>query len=102
MYLVQILLPLADNEGHRFSRNAYDRVRAELTEEFGGVTAFLRSPAEGSWVERHGAVSRDDVVIYEVMTGTLDREWWDAYRVKLQKRFRQEELVVRASAMERL
>ncbi|HSQ05959.1 MAG TPA: hypothetical protein VLN59_18115 [Burkholderiales bacterium] len=102
MYLVQLLLPLADNAGHRFAPSAYDRVRSELTQKFGGVTAFLRSPAEGSWVERHGAVSRDDVVIYEVMTEAVDREWWATYRVRLQQRFRQEELVVRASAMERL
>jgi hypothetical protein len=77
-------------------------VRFELTDKFGGVTAFLRSPAEGLWVEQHGAVSHDDVVIYEVMTQALDREWWSRYRAELEARFRQEELVVRASVTERL
>lgn len=102
LHLVQLLLPLADNDGRAFPRSAYDRVRYELTERYGGVTAYLRAPAEGLWKEDAGRVSRDDVVIYEVMTGELDRAWWAAYRLALQERFRQEELVVRASAIERL
>ena len=102
MHLVQLLLPLADNDGQAFPRSAYDRVRYELTERYGGVTAYLRAPAEGLWKEHAGRVSRDDVVIYEVMTEALDRAWWSAYRLTLQERFRQEELVVRASGIERL
>lgn len=45
MYLVQLLLPLRDNEKQAFPRAEFDRVRNELTERFGGATAFLRSPA---------------------------------------------------------
>lgn len=102
MHLVQLLLPLADNDGQAFPRSAYDRVRYELAERHGGVTAYLRSPAEGLWKEDAGRVSRDDVVIYEVMTEALDHGWWAAYRRTLEARFRQEEVVVRASAIERL
>jgi hypothetical protein len=102
LHLVQLLLPLADNDGRAFPRSAYDRVRYELAERFGGVTAYLRAPAEGLWKEGEGQVSRDDVVIYEVMTSALDRDWWRCYRKSLEERFRQEELVVRASAIERL
>lgn len=102
-HLVQLLLPLTDNDGRAFPRSAYERVRYELTERYGGVTAYLRAPAEGLWKDGAGSrVSRDDVVIYEVMTGELDRAWWSGYRLALQERFRQEELVVRASAIERL
>jgi hypothetical protein len=36
------------------------------------------------------------------MTGELERAWWADYRLALQERFRQEELVVRASRIERL
>lgn len=101
-HLVQLLLPLADNDGRAFPRSAYDRVRDELAERFGGVTAYVRAPAEGLWKEDTRRVSRDDVVIYEVMIGELDRAWWTAYRLALQERFRQDEVVVRASGMERL
>jgi hypothetical protein len=102
MYLVQLLLPLYDNANNKFPRSAFDRVRKELTERFGGVTAFLRSPAEGFWKPNEATVSRDDVVVFEVMAKRLDHAWWARYREELEERFRQEELVVRASAIRRL
>ena len=102
LHLVQVLLPIADNDGRPFPRSAHERVRYELAARYGGVTVFLRAPAEGLWKEDAGRVSRDDVVIYEVMTDGLDRAWWRAYRIALEERFRQEEVVVRASVIERL
>jgi hypothetical protein len=102
MYLVQLLLPLYDNHRQPFGRAAFDRVRNELTERFGGATAFLRAPAEGVWQTEDGAVSRDEIVIFEVMTGELDRAWWARYRAELACRFRQEELIIRASEVEQL
>ncbi len=47
MYLVEILLPLRDDEGHPFAARTYDALRDELSERYGGVTAFTRAPAEG-------------------------------------------------------
>lgn len=102
MHLVHILLPVYDNEGRAFGHDAFARVREELTERFGGVTAHLRSPAEGAWRDPEGGVDRDDVVILEVMADELDRGWWAQYRAELEERFRQDEVVVRATAMERL
>jgi hypothetical protein len=102
MHLVQILLPVYDNEGRAFGREAFARVREELTERFGGVTAHLRSPAEGAWRDPGGGVDRDDVVSLEVMADELDRGWWAGYRRELEERFRQDEVVVRAMGMERL
>lgn len=102
MHLVEIFLPVYDNDGRPFPRADFDRVRAELAERFGGVTAFARAPAEGLWKDEEGATARDDVVIFEVMTDTLDRPWWASYREQLRQRFRQEELVVRATHAERL
>ena len=102
MHMVQLLLPLYDNEGQAFGKALFDRVRDELTEGFGGVTAHRRSPAEGLWKEDGGAVNRDDVVIYEVMAEELDREWWRRYGEDLAERFRQEEMMIRAIPVERL
>ena len=102
MHLIQLLLPLYDNSNARFPGETFDYVRQELTDRFGGVTAFLRSPGQGFWRESEGAVNRDDVVIFEVMADELDRQWWAEYRKELEQRFRQIELVVRASAIERL
>jgi hypothetical protein len=96
MHLVQILLPLRDNDGEPFDADLFASVRRELTERFGGVTAYTRAPAKGLWKEDGGHVSRDDVVVYEVMVETLDAAWWAEYREKLRTRFAQDEMVVRA------
>jgi hypothetical protein len=101
MFLIEILLPLYDNEGRPFGAAEFDRVLDELAGRFGGVTAFRRSPAEGVWREG-GGESRDRVVIFEVMAGELDREWWRAYREDLERRFRQEKMVVRATEFQEL
>jgi hypothetical protein len=49
MHLVEILLPLNDNRGRPFAPEKYPAVRQHLTERFGGLTAFTRSPAQGGW-----------------------------------------------------
>ncbi len=95
VHLIQILLPLYDNDGAALPRALYDRVREELAGRFGGLTAFTRAPAEGHWREE-GGTTRDDIVIFEVMTNDLDAAWWGAYRRDLERSFRQETIVIRA------
>ncbi|SEP77931.1 hypothetical protein SAMN05216548_101470 [Faunimonas pinastri] len=101
MYLVQILLPLRDNHGKPLPHELYGTVRHEMSERFGGLTAFTRAPAEGLW---HGSDRsyRDDIVTLEVMVEELDRSWWAEYRESLEQRFRQEEVVIRAQPIELL
>jgi hypothetical protein len=101
MHLIELLLPLYDNEGRRFGAGEFDRVRDELTVRFGGVTAFRRAPAEGVWKEG-GEVSHDRIIIFEVMTERLERAWWAEYRALLERRFRQEHIVARATEFEPL
>lgn len=102
MHLVQLLLPLRDNDGAPFPRSMMDEVRHHLTERFGGVTAHLRAPAAGAWKDDEGDVARDDVILLEVMAQELDRAWWADYRQALESRFRQDEIVIRATPIERL
>lgn len=101
MHLVQILVPLFDNDGEHFPPESYRRLRAELSERFGGLTAFTRAPAEGLWTDG-GETSHDEIVIFEVMTETLDRAFWRSYRAELEARFRQDVIVIRAQAIEQL
>jgi hypothetical protein len=102
MQLIEILLPLADNEGKPFPGGLHARVRDELADRFGGVTAFTRAPAEGLWKAGEGEARSDQIVIFEVMADWLDRGWWSAYRIELERRFRQEEIMVRAGEVELL
>jgi hypothetical protein len=96
MHLVQLLLPLYSNSGQQFSQALYARVRDELVNQFGGITAYTRAPVHGLWQENKSGTVRDDLIIYEVMVTHLDQNWWHEYRATLEKRFEQESLVVRA------
>ena len=96
MHLIHILLPLYDNQGARHGRELFEAVSRELTDQFGGLTAHTRAPAEGLWKDDATHTSRDDIVIYEVMAEHLDETWWRGYRQRLEERFRQEQVIVRA------
>ena len=101
MHLVQLLVPLYDNAGKRFPRAMHDRLAKELAERFGGVTAYARAPASGLWKTR-GKAKHDDLIVYEVMTARLDVAWWARYRKALERRFEQDELLVRSQVTRRL
>ena len=101
MHVIEIFLPLKRNDGSPQPRELFGRLRAELLERFGGLTAFTRSPAEGLW-EDGDDVEQDEIVIFEVMTDELDRAWWSDLRKRLERIFQQDEVVVRASPAERL
>ena len=102
MHLIQLLLPLHDNRKEAFPQAYFVRVREDLTNRFGGVTAFVRSPAVGVWKEDSEDLNRDEIVMFEVVTEQLDKDWWASYRKELQEKFRQEELLIWASKITRL
>lgn len=100
MRLVQILLPLSDNDGNPFPPDLFEALKEELTKEHEGVTAFVQAPADGRWSEGTGAVQQDDIVIFEVMVDELDNGQWQARRRELEARFRQERVVIRHIAID--
>ena len=95
MHVIEIFLPLYDNDGRRFGQELYGQVREELVERFGGMTAFARSPAEGLWESKRGT-DRDELVIFEVMDEAFDRGWWSDYRRRLETQFAQDVILIRA------
>lgn len=101
MHAVEIFLPVNDNEGNRFGAGLFGQIRRELVDRFGGLTAFTQSPAEGLW-EDEGEVTRDEIVIFEVMADELDLPWWCDYRRKLEKMLAQEAIVIRAREVQLL
>jgi hypothetical protein len=78
MYLIQMLLPRVV-DGKPVEDAAFAHTRAELVEVFGGVTAYLRAPAQGAWLGTDGRVDRDEVVMVEVLAENFDRRWWRRY-----------------------
>ncbi|HEX3666822.1 MAG TPA: hypothetical protein VHU23_16475 [Rhizomicrobium sp.] len=101
MHLIQILLPITYNDGTPVGEDILRSVCTELKTRFGGLTAYSRNPAEGVWKNGNGEKT-DNIVIIEVMTDDLDRDWWRDFRKRLKRELGQEELVVRAEVTERL
>lgn len=101
-HLIQILLPLRMRDGSEVPGELFAEVRTELTQRFGGVTAYSRSPATGLWKRTEAEVERDQVIMIEVVVEMFDREWWSQYRDTLAKRFDQDEIHARAVAIERI
>jgi hypothetical protein len=96
MHLIEIFLPLRDNEGSPFAASNYADIRKTLTEKFGGLTAFSRAPADGT--DKEGGRERhDELAVFEVMTDAPERDWWSAYRKELERRFRQDRILIRMS-----
>lgn len=100
--LIQVLLPLYDPEGKAFPGKLYAGVKKELTEKFGGLTIYTRAPATGLWKETEKKVTRDDIIIYEVVAKNADKTYWAAYKKSLADAFKQEELMIRCSDIELL
>jgi hypothetical protein len=96
--LIQLLLPTS----RPASDGAVADTRRELVEAFGGLTAYVRTPAEGDWTSPEGARERDTVIMIEVAARSFDRTWWRAYASTLATRFGQQAIHVRAVPVELL
>ena len=100
MQLIQILLPLYNEEKKVFPADIFTNIRQQLTEKFGGITTYSRAPATGLWKEKEDKTVKDAIIIYEVMAENLDRDWWQSYKTQLEKIFRQDEILIRTWAIE--
>lgn len=100
MYLVEILLPIGIGQQ---ASDELERLRTLLMERFGGLTAFLRAPADGLW--RSGAeegVSHDEIAVIEVMADAMDRAWWTDLRQDLERQLGQKQIVIRYHRIHRV
>ena len=104
MVLIQLLLPTRFPNGTASpdATAAMAETRRELAATFDGLTAYMRSPAKGTWTSPDGHTERDDVVMVEVVTDRFDRGWWRTYASKLATRFTQKVVHVRAMPIELL
>ncbi|AYM65700.1 hypothetical protein G6L68_24925 [Agrobacterium fabrum] len=94
--LIEILLPVTRN-----GESTYHNIRKQLTETFGGVTLHANAPAEGLWKDGE-ETEENQIIVVEVMVEDINHEWWRRYRQELEATFGQEEIVIRATPIERL
>lgn len=96
MYLIQLLLPARASQSDTDTSEPVGQTRRELVDRFGGLTAYMRTPAQGVWTSPDGDRAHDDVVMVEVVAPEFDRAWWRDYSRTLARRFAQEAIHVRA------
>lgn len=102
MNVIEIFLPLQQNDGSPQPPACFREVRNVLIKEFSGLTAYTRAPAEGLWEREAGAVDRDSLIILEVVADSIERAWWKAFRERLERLFQQQSILIRAVPIERL
>lgn len=96
MLLIQLLLPLYDNKNVAFPKDLFNSVKDELTQRFGGVTVYARSPATGLWKETDENIIRDEIILFEIMVQEISIDYWKIYKEKLQNTFYQDVIIIRA------
>ena len=99
--VVEIFLPVTYGDGSPIPAEIFEVLKQELAEKFGGVTVYSRSPAEGLW-QKGGQKEREAIVIFEVMTDRVEKDWWSEFRGRLEALLRQEEVRIRSKRAARL
>jgi hypothetical protein len=102
MQLVQIFLPLYDNNKQLFHKSVFEDLCTKLKDKFGGVTLYRNSPTEGLWKDETGKTNYDELIIAEIMIEELDKEWWKQYKQSLEQIFKQEQILIRCFLFEKL
>ena len=96
MKLIQIFIPLYDVEGNQFPGSIYESIKQLLTSKFDGLTIYQRSPAIGLWKENNHKTIKDDIIIYEIITEDVDKDFWLEFKKDKQEQLKQEELLIRS------
>lgn len=89
-----IFVPLFFNDGSPIEAVKFQRLQAELLENFEGLT-FFPQPNEGFW--KLGDVTyRDEIVIYRVLTNRVRnaRRFLSKLKQRLKKELQQEEILI--------
>jgi hypothetical protein len=102
VFLIELFLPLNRRDGLPIDQAVFDRIKKNLTERFGGVTAFALAPAEGVWKSPTSETVEERVAVFQVMVKEIDVGWWRACRQDLERELDQEEILVRSLYMNKI
>jgi inorganic pyrophosphatase len=97
--LIQIYLPLIGENSKPFPQKFYQGIKDELTAKFGGLTIYSQAPAKGLWKEDQNKTVSDELVIFEIMAFGIEQEFWLPYKKKLEKKFQQDEILIRCATI---
>ena len=100
--LIQLFIPLFDEKGNQFPDQYYTKLNFELKERFGGVTIYNRCPVTGLWKEDEEKTAQDQLLVYEVLINTIENDYWQGIKSRLEKQFKQAELLVLMTKIHKL
>jgi hypothetical protein len=95
MYLIQILLPLYTSDKESVDPKCLLELRQELTETFGGITTYSRTPAHGLWKENDEKTVKDDLITFEILAESVDLSFWGQLKSRLELQLDQREILIR-------
>lgn len=72
----------------------YKAIRLELTERFGGMTAYSHSSATGLWKNDDEELTVDKVIVYEVIADGHEKKFWKSFKEILKAQFKQGDMVI--------
>ena len=89
---LELILPHEDNEGNRFDPKLHNKIQNELIEEFGGLTTYERL-VQGSWKSGRECMQQS-VIVHELLLPSIDFAYWQKMKNKLEKTFKQTEVML--------
>jgi len=100
--LIQLLLPLQDENGEVFPAARYAKVHKQLIEKFGGLTLYQRNPAEGYWKNGSSKTIKEPMLVHEVLSGAIEEDFWKQLKSSLMKEFRQQDIQITCSRISKI
>jgi hypothetical protein len=96
MNLIQIFLPIYNEQGEKFPSELYKDLIKKFSKIFGGATLYKRAPADGFWEEDTETIVKDELAIFEVMVKGVDEQYWSDQKQQLELAFKQKEILIRS------
>lgn len=78
----------------------YKSIRLELTERFGRLTAYSRSPATGLWKDDDEELTVDKLIVYEVIANDFEKKFWKSFKEILKAQLKQEDKIIRCTGID--
>lgn len=101
MHLVEVFLPTGYPNGDLIPQSIFDLIEGELREKFDGVVVYARKSAR-TLSRSHARQMEESLLVIEIVTDDLDKEWWKEFRHRTQALFHHDDLLIRATITERL
>ncbi|RZK56991.1 MAG: inorganic diphosphatase [Pedobacter sp.] len=90
---LELMIPETNAAGDKYPQGYYRDLEKELMKNFGGLTAYQRTPVAGMWQDE-SACTQQSMFVYELLLAKLDLTYWQQLKQKLEKKFAQKEILI--------